>query len=56
MAFLPLWISGTLRKFTDEIQFISEGQNGIVDALLIFTILIGLYLLQAGYTAHRNIS
>lgn len=54
MAFLPLWISGTLRKFTDEIQFISEGQNGIVDALLIFTILIGLYLLQAGYTAAQE--
>lgn len=49
-AFLPIWISITLRKFTDHVQLLSQGHETLMNALLIFLVLIVLYVIQTGYT------
>lgn len=50
VAFVPVWISITLRQFTDQVQLMSQGQEKLMNALLIFLLLIVLYVIQAGYT------
>lgn len=50
VAFVPVWISITLRRFTDHVQLMSQGQETLMNALTIFLILIVLYLIQTGYT------
>jgi len=49
MAFVPVWISLTLRDFTNHVQQIFQGQETITTALLVFGLLILLYLMQTGY-------
>jgi ATP-binding cassette subfamily B protein len=50
MAFMPVWISMTLRRFTDHVQLISQGQETMAKALTVFLILIVLYVIQTVYT------
>ncbi|WP_284645429.1 ABC transporter ATP-binding protein [Paenibacillus silviterrae] len=50
MAFMPVWIAGSLQRFTDHVQMISQGQETVSKALVMFIILISLYLLQTAYT------
>jgi len=50
MAFMPVWISFELKRFTDEIQLISQGKETMLPAVQFLLILVLLYVLQAGYT------
>ncbi|TCZ77842.1 ABC transporter ATP-binding protein [Paenibacillus albiflavus] len=49
MAFVPVWISMTLRDFTNHVQQIFQGQETIMTALLVLGLLILLYLMQTSY-------
>lgn len=55
MAFFPVIISNTLRKFTDQIQLMStsKGKN-ISDALTIFILLAFLYIIQTTFNALQS--
>jgi len=50
MAFMPVWISFELKRFTDEIQLISQGKETMLPAVQFFIALVLLYVLQAVYT------
>jgi ATP-binding cassette subfamily B protein len=54
MALMPVWIASTLRKFTDQVQFLSLGKSTIADALTIFAALISLYVIHTLYAFARD--
>lgn len=49
MAFMPIWISATLRNFTDNVQRMSQGNETLTNALFVFLFLLTLYIIQACY-------